>query len=96
MATLTSTALGSDDFPKEHFDVFVDGAVISLDDYRSLSFASGKEKPLATRVADKGQKEELLAFARAIKGHAEWPIPLWQQLQATRISFLVEGFLRAG
>ncbi|MDZ4064218.1 MAG: Gfo/Idh/MocA family oxidoreductase [Coriobacteriia bacterium] len=94
VATLTYTALGSTEHPKEQLEIFVDGVVVSLDDYRSLSVAGGKEKPLATRAADKGQKEELLAFARAIKGQAEWPIPLWQQLQATRISFLVEGFLR--
>lgn len=93
LATLTYTALGATEYPKERLDVFVDGTVISLDDYRSLTVAGGKEKPLATRAADKGQKEELLAFAGAIKGSAEWPIPLWQQLQATRISFAVERLI---
>lgn len=93
VATLTYTALGATEYPKERLEVFVDGTVISLDDYRSLTIAAGKEKPLATRAADKGQKEELLAFAKAIKGKAEWPIPLWQQVQATRISFEVERLL---
>ncbi|KAF0100129.1 MAG: oxidoreductase [bacterium] len=93
LATLTYTALGATEYPKERLDVFVDGTVISLDDYRSLTVAGSKEKPLATRAADKGQKEELLAFARAIKGQAEWPIPLWQQVQATRISFDVENLI---
>lgn len=91
LATLTYTALGATEYPKERLEVFVDGTVISLDDYRSLTVAGGKEKPLTTRAADKGQKEELLAFAKAIKGLAEWPIPLWQQLQATSISFAVES-----
>jgi predicted dehydrogenase/threonine dehydrogenase-like Zn-dependent dehydrogenase len=94
LATLTYTALGATGYPKERLDVFVDGIVISLDDYRSLTLVGGKEKPLATRASEKGQKEELLAFARAIKGSGEWPIPLWQQLQATRISFAVEDILR--
>lgn len=93
VATLTYTALGATEYPKERLEVFVDGTVISLDDYRSLTIAAGKEKPLATRAADKGQKEELLAFAKAIKGQAEWPIPLWQQVQATRISFEIERLL---
>jgi len=93
VATLTYTALGSTEYPKERLEVFVDGTVISLDDYRSLAVAGGKEKPIATRAADKGQKEELLAFAKAIKGQAEWPIPLWQQLQATRISFDIERMI---
>lgn len=93
VATLSYTALGATEYPKERLEVFVDGTVISLDDYRSLTVAGGKEKPLATRAADKGQKEELLAFARAIKGQAEWPIPLWQQVQATRISFDIERMI---
>ncbi len=93
VATLTYTALGATEFPKERLEVFVDGTVISLDDYRSLTITGAKEKPLATRAADKGQKEELLAFAAAIKGQAEWPIPLWQQAQATRISFDIERMI---
>jgi predicted dehydrogenase/threonine dehydrogenase-like Zn-dependent dehydrogenase len=93
LATLTYTALGATEYPKERLEVFVDGTVISLDDYRSMTVAGGKETPLATRAADKGQKEELQAFAKAIKGQAEWPIPLWQQVQATRISFAVEALI---
>ncbi|MDP1526057.1 MAG: bi-domain-containing oxidoreductase [Rhodocyclaceae bacterium] len=94
VATLTYTALGSNEFSKETMDVFVDGMVISLDDYRHLSVVGLKQEPLKTRSADKGQKEELVAFARAIKGETEWPIPLWQQLQATRISFEVDRLLK--
>lgn len=93
LATLTYTALGATEYPKERLEVFFDGMVISLDDYHSLTVAGSKGKLLATRASEKGQKEELLAFARAIKGSAEWPIPLWQQLQATRISFAVERLL---
>ena len=36
VATLTYTALGSKDYPKEQLEVFVDGKVIALDDYQSL------------------------------------------------------------
>lgn len=93
VATLTYTALGTTEFPKEAMDIFVDGKVISLDDYRRMSVAGVKQKPFVTRGPDKGQKEELVAFARAVKGEIEWPIPLWQQLQATRISFEVDRLL---
>jgi hypothetical protein len=41
----------------------------------------------------KGPREELEEFARAVKTGGEWPIPLWQQLQATRVSFAVERHL---
>lgn len=93
VATLTYTALGATEFPKETMDIFVDGTVASLDDYRRMAIAGLKQKPFASRSPDKGQKEELIAFARAVKGETDWPIPLWQQLQATRISFKVDRLL---
>jgi len=93
VASLTYTALGSAEFPKESMEVFVDGMVISLNDYRALTVTGSRHKPLETRASDKGQKEELQAFAAAIRGRADWPIPLWQQLQATRIGIDVDRFL---
>nr|WP_238344361.1 bi-domain-containing oxidoreductase [Ramlibacter lithotrophicus] len=93
VATLTYTALGCTDHPKERMEVFVDGLVISLHDYRSLEVAGVRQKPLATRATAKGQSEELVAFARSIRGEAGWPIALWQQLQATQLSFEVDRLL---
>ncbi len=93
VATLTYTALGSTEFPKESMEIFVDGMVISLNDYRSLTVTGNRQKPLETRASDKGQKEELQAFAAAIRGQVDWPIPFWQQLQATRISLAIERLL---
>ncbi len=91
VATLTYTALGTAEFPKERMEIFVDGTVISLDDYRSVAVAGVKSAPPTFRPGDKGQKAELVAFARAAKGLEGWPIPLWQQLQATRIACEVEA-----
>jgi hypothetical protein len=75
--------------------LFVDGMVLELDDYRVTRIHGTTDKGVDTRLADKGQKDELKAFARAIRGESEWPIPFWQQLQATRISFEVEDLLRS-
>lgn len=96
VATLTYTALGNTAFPKESMEIFVDGMVISLNDYRSLSVVGGKRGALETRVPDKGQKAELLAFAAAIRGQTQWPIPLWQQAQATRVACEVERLIQQG
>ncbi len=93
VATLTYTALGHTEHPKEAMEIFVDGTVVSLQDYRALSFVGAKQPPFKTGSSDKGQKEELQAFAAAIRNGGEWPIPLWQQSQATRISFAVENAL---
>ncbi len=84
IATLTYTSLGSKDYPKEQLEVFVDGKVLVINDYKSPS----SSKP------EKGQREELIAFAKAIKEGGAWPIPLWQQAQAMEIAFQVEQLLK--
>ncbi len=96
LATLTYTALGSADHPKERLDVYVDGKVLSVEDYVSFSVAGGGARPFTTRVSEKGHREELAAFARAVREGGDWPIPLWQQVQATRIALDVEAALAAG
>jgi predicted dehydrogenase len=96
LATLTYTAAGSREYPKEQMEVFVDGKVIAVDDYRRLTVSGSKRDGLATPRAQKGQKEELQSLAQAILGEQKWPIPLWQQLQATDIALQVEGFLARG
>jgi predicted dehydrogenase/threonine dehydrogenase-like Zn-dependent dehydrogenase len=93
VATLTYTALGSPDHPKEQMEVFVDGKVIVLDDYKQLTCAGAPVKPFATRRQDKGQRAVLERFAAAISGGQTWPVPLWEQVQATEISLAVEQFL---
>lgn len=89
VATLTYTALGSNEYPKETMEVFCDGKVIVMDDYKKLSVVGGKSKPFSTPTQDKGQRDELISLADGLK-NGTWPIPLWQQVQATRISLLVE------
>ena len=89
----TYTALGSTEYPKEHLEVFVDGKVLVLEDYRRLTIFGARAKGLTTKRSEKGHVEELQAFAESLRT-GDWPIPLWQQLQATRISFEVEDRLR--
>jgi predicted dehydrogenase len=93
VGTLTYTALGSREHPKEQMEVYFDGKVVTLVDYKRLEGAGIRVPALAGKVPDKGQKEELEAFAQAIQKGGEWPIPLWQQVQAMEIAFRVEKIL---
>jgi len=90
IATLTYTALGAREYPKESMEVFVDGNVIVMDDYKHLMIHGAKTKGIESRTSDKGQKEELEAFANSIQTGGDWPIPLWQQVQATSLANEVE------
>lgn len=93
VATLTYTALGAKDYPKEQLEVFVDGKVLVLNDYKRLTVSGTKTQGVETKVVDKGHKAQLEAFARTIQQGSDWPIPLWQQMQATEIALQVEAQL---
>ncbi len=93
LCTLTYTALGSKNHPKEEAEIFVDGQVITLSDYKRLSLVGVRTVTQELKQADKGHHEELADFARAIQEGGDWPIPFWQQVQATEIALQVEELL---
>jgi predicted dehydrogenase len=92
VATLTYTALGSADYPKEQLEIYFDGKVMALNDYKKLILAGSKSKRTGGSPRDKGQLAELVSFVEKI-AIGVWPIPLWQQVQAMEIAFRVEELL---
>jgi predicted dehydrogenase len=85
VCTLTYTALGHRDHPKERLDVFADNGVLTLDDYKSLAVA-GRGAGWRSTTQQKGHVEELEALARALREGGPWPISLDEQLRALRIA----------
>jgi predicted dehydrogenase len=92
VANLIYTALGHKDISKEKAELYVDGKIAVLDDYKSLSVYGAKNISLQTRLQEKGLLIELEHFAKGIQTGV-WPIPLWQQLQVSEIAFAVEEML---
>lgn len=95
VCTLTYTALGHKTYPKERMDIFADGKVLTLDDYRSLEVIGARGAGWRSHVQNKGQLEELEALASCLRQGAAWPISLEEQLDTTRLSFEVERRLCA-
>lgn len=93
VCTLTYTALGNRDHPKERMEVFADGTVLTLDDYKSLAVA-GRGSGWRSTTQDKGHVEELEALARALREGGAWPITLDEQVRAMRVAFAVEEAIR--
>jgi len=94
VCTLAYTALGNREHPKEQLEVFADGAVLTLDDYKSLA-VSGRGSGWRGATQQKGHIEELEALADALRTGGAWPISLDEQLRAMRIAFAVEESIRA-
>jgi len=93
ICTLTYTALGNNQHPKEICHIYFDGKILIIDDYKKLECFGVKTLKLKTREPDKGQYEELIEFAKYLKSEIRSPIPLWQMIQATKISFKVNDAL---
>lgn len=93
VCVLIYTALGHRDHPKERMEVFADGKVVTLDDYRAVSFAGSRTPAYRSVTSDKGHIEELRALASCLSIGTAWPIPLADQVLATKIAFEVEALL---
>ena len=89
VANLIYTALGHKGVSKETAELYVDGKIAVLDDYKSLSVHGDDKLTYKSRIQDKGLKIELECFAKGIQ-KGEWPIPWWQQVQVSEMAFTVE------
>jgi predicted dehydrogenase len=90
IGNLTYTSLGSTKYPKEICHIFCDKSVYYINNYTSLNIIGPVNDALRTEPPDKGHFKEIEIYVRAIKGEIDWPIPLWQQFQATAIALNVE------
>nr|MDQ2993886.1 oxidoreductase [Pseudomonadota bacterium] len=83
-------ALGSKEYPKERMEIFADGLVITMDDYKRLEVSGRNQKGWSANTVQKGHQEELQFLSRALLLGAEWPISYEQLRLATWLSFEVE------
>jgi len=98
VGTLAYLANGDKSFPKERLEVFCNGRVAVLDDFRSLEMVrSGKRTVLRSRMRqDKGHQAEWEAFAAAILAGGPPPIPYAHLFGVTRATFAAIEALRSG
>lgn len=92
VANLVYTALGNKEVPKETAELYLDGKIAILNDYKSLDVFGESGHSMQTKSQDKGLLSELECFANGIRT-GEWPIPLWQQLQVSHVAFAIEEML---
>lgn len=91
VATLLYTALGAVDYPKEELEIYSDGKVLVLDDFKALRVYGAKAAGWQSAVMDKGHLAELESFARYVQGQQATPIALADLIETTKISFIAAG-----
>ncbi len=90
ICNLIYAAIGTSEYPKEQMKIYFDGKIIFLNDYKNLKVFGLKDFSPFTKSQDKGHLNEMREFGESIKTGGGYPIPLWQLIQATKISFEVE------
>ena len=89
-------ANGDKSFPKERVEVFCDRMIAVLDDFRVLEMVKdGKRTVKKLASQDKGWKNEMTAFAKAIREGSEPPIPYGQLIGVTKSTFAAVESIRS-
>jgi predicted dehydrogenase/threonine dehydrogenase-like Zn-dependent dehydrogenase len=96
VCTLLYTALGARDFPKEAMEIYADGRVVTLDDYRALEVYGGKGGGLRTTLPDKGHRAELEAFHAFATGAGPTPMTVDEMVEVTEASFAIRDQIGRG
>lgn len=90
IAKIAYVTHGDPKYPKETMEVFADGNVAKMDNFkRTEIWRGGKCSKVRSASIDKGQKQEIHAFVDAVKSGSEMPVSLDSLFATTAASFAV-------
>jgi predicted dehydrogenase/threonine dehydrogenase-like Zn-dependent dehydrogenase len=96
-ACIAYLAEGDKTLPKERVEIFAEGKVFVLDDFRNaLLYRNGREEKLKMGKQDKGQAGEAKAVCRMVLEGGPAPISLADLASTTRATFRILESLRSG
>ncbi|MFH1942179.1 MAG: bi-domain-containing oxidoreductase [bacterium] len=88
---------GSKRYPKEMFEVFSDGRVLYLNNFRVLKgFGFSNFKKYRTFKQDKGHKDEIISFIERVNKGGESLIPFNELVNVTKASFAAMESAKSG
>jgi predicted dehydrogenase len=89
VSSIAYLAGGDKAFPKERVEVFGGGRIAVIDDFREIIFCSnGKAKRQRSFSADKGHRQEIETFAKALTEGAASPIS-WEEIKAVSLAAIL-------
>ncbi|MCP4024308.1 MAG: Gfo/Idh/MocA family oxidoreductase [Desulfobacteraceae bacterium] len=89
VGSITYLANGDPQFPKEYMELFCENRVAVMDNFTRLTTMSkGKKKVAKSFVQDKGHKNEMAVFVKAVKNQV-MPISFESLYATTMTSFLI-------
>ena len=94
LTTLTYTALGHGDLPKERIEIYADGSGIVIDDFKNMELYGFEKRGIKMKRQDKGHHQELVELAKFLKGEKSSIISFQECLKAMRITFKIEKLVK--
>jgi polar amino acid transport system substrate-binding protein len=96
VANLLYLANGDPSIPKEFFEVFCQGGIARLHDFRTLELARNGKVRTFKSLQDKGHRRELQLTTEAIRAGKPSPIAFEELVEVTETTFLVHEALATG
>ncbi len=92
IGTVHYFANGCKDFPKERVEIFSNGRIAQLDNFKSLNFFGWPgAKNQSLWAQDKGQEKCVAEFVEAIESGSDCPIAFDEIIETARITLLAAG-----
>jgi predicted dehydrogenase len=95
VANLLYVANGDRTIGKENFEVFCQGGVARIDDFKTLSLSRNGKTETSKGGRDKGHRRELELTIEAMKRSNSAPIPFLELVEVTEATFAVEEAIRS-
>jgi polar amino acid transport system substrate-binding protein len=96
VANLLYLANGDRSIPKEYFEVFCQGAIARLHDFRILELARNGKVQKFKSLQDKGHRRELQLTIEAVRDGKPSPISFDELVEVTEATLLVQQALATG
>ncbi len=88
---------GDPRYPKELIEVAGHGMTAKLDNFQTGEvWRRGKRKVFRAVAADKGQKDQMLAFVAALRDGTDMPVPFTSLVETTAVTLAVERSIALG
>jgi len=94
LTTLTYTALGHGDLPKERIEIYADRSSIVIDDFKNMELYGFKGKDIRMKKQDKGHYHELVELAKFLKSKESNIVSFQECVKAMRMVFKTEKLLK--
>ena len=96
LATIAYTALGDGAYPKEMIEIFADGTVVAINNFRTLTSTAGGKSTKQNNSQDKGFSAALSPFTAAVREGGPAPVDEKEMIESSLATLAVLESLQSG